>query len=208
MTVIKRYIKESKSIRFEGNGYSEEWAQEAEKRGLSNIKTTPKALDALISDKTEKLFEDLGIYNKREAHARHDILLENYYKKLQIEARVMGEMVNNVIIPAAVSYQTDLIDNVKGLKEIGLGKETYSTQIEIITKISEHVNSINTDVKAMVDERKKANVIEDTRDKAIAYDENVKSHFEQIRYHVDKLEQVVADNKWPLPKFRELLFLK
>jgi glutamine synthetase len=208
MTVIKRYIKESKAIRFEGNGYSDEWAQEAEKRGLSNIKTTPKALDVLLSDKTQKLFEDMAVYSKREAHARHEILLENYYKKLQIEARVMGEMVDNVIIPAAISYQTDLIDNVKGLKEIGLKPETYATQIDIITKISEHVNSINSDVRAMVEERKKANVLEDNRERAIAYDENVKSHFEQIRYHVDKLEQVVADNKWPLPKFRELLFIK
>ncbi len=208
MTVIKRYIKESKAIRFEGNGYSEEWAQEAEKRGLSNIKTTPKALDVLLSDKTQKLFEDMAVYSKREAHARHEILLENYYKKLQIEARVMGEMVDNVIIPAAISYQTDLIDNVKGLKEIGLKPDAYAAQMDIITKISEHINSINTDVRAMVEERKKANVIEDNREKAIAYDENVKSHFEQIRYHVDKLEQVVADNKWPLPKFRELLFIK
>ncbi|HEY0056343.1 MAG TPA: glutamine synthetase III [Pedobacter sp.] len=208
MTVIKRYIKESKAIRFEGNGYSDEWAKEAEARGLSNIKTTPKALDVLLTDKAQRLFEDMGVYSKREGHARHDILLENYYKKLQIEARVMGEMVNNVIIPAAISYQTDLIDNVKGLKEIGLGKETYAAQLEFITKISEHINSINTDVRAMVDERKKANVIEDTREKAIAYDENVKSHFEQIRYHVDKLEQIIADNKWPLPKFRELLFIK
>lgn len=208
MTVIKRYIKESKAIRFEGNGYSEEWAQEAEKRGLSNIKTTPKALDVLLSDKTQKLFEDMAVYSKREAHARHEILLENYYKKLQIEARVMGEMVDNVIIPAAISYQTDLIDNVKGLKEIGLKPDAYAAQMDIIIKISEHINSINTDVRAMVEERKKANVIEDNREKAIAYDENVKSHFEQIRYHVDKLEQVVADNKWPLPKFRELLFIK
>lgn len=208
MTVIKRYIKESKAIRFEGNGYSDEWAQEAEGRGLSNIKTTPKALDALVSDKTQKLFEDMDVYSKREAHARHDILLENYYKKLQIEARVMGEMVNNVIIPAAISYQTELIANVKGLKEIGLGEETYKAQIEIISKISQHINSISTDVTAMVEERKKANKIEETREKAIAYDENVKSHFEQIRYHVDKLEQVIADNKWPLPKFRELLFIK
>ena len=120
----------------------------------------------------------------------------------------MGEMVNNVIIPAAISYQTDLIENVKGLKEIGLNKEAYAAQLEFITKISEHINIIGADVKSMVDERKKANVIEDTREKAIAYDENVKSHFEQIRYHTDKLEQIVADNKWPLPKFRELLFIK
>lgn len=208
MTVIKRYIKESKTIRFEGNGYSEEWAKEAESRGLSNIKTTPKALDVLTSDKTLKLFEDMGVYNKREGHARHEILLENYYKKLQIEARVMGEMVNNVIIPATISYQTELIENVKGLKEIGLDKASYTAQLDTIGKISHHLNTISADVKAMVNARKKANIIDDARERAIAYDETVKSYFDGIRYHVDKLEQVVADNKWPLPKFRELLFIK
>ncbi|WP_256011589.1 glutamine synthetase III family protein [Desertivirga xinjiangensis] len=208
MTVIKRYIKESKAIRFEGNGYSDEWAQEAEARGLSNIKTTPKALDVLITEKTEKLFEESGVYSKREAHARHEILLESYYKKLQIEARVMGELVNNVIIPASVAYQTDLITNVKGLKEIGLKEDSYAAQMEIITKISDHVNFIRTNVKEMINARKEANVIEDVREKSIAYDEKVKSYFEPIRYHVDKLEQLIADDKWPLPKFRELLFIK
>ena len=115
LTIIKRYIKESKSIRFEGNGYSEDWEKEAATRGLSNIKTTPKSLDALLSEKTERLFEETGVYNRREAHARHEILLESYYKKLQIEARVIGEMVNNVIIPTAINYQSKLIDNVNGL---------------------------------------------------------------------------------------------
>jgi len=208
LTIIKRYIKESKSIRFEGNGYSEEWEKEAEARGLSNIKTTPKALDALISEKTERLFEETTVYNKREAHARHEILLDSFYKKLQIEARVMGEMVNNVIIPSAVSYQSKLIENVRGLKDIGLPKETYTAQIDIITKISEHINFIKTNVEEMVEERKKANIIEDLREKAIAYDEKVKSYFHPIRYHVDKLEQLIDDALWPLPKFRELLFIK
>ena len=208
MTVIKRYIKESKAIRFEGNGYSDEWAQEAEKRGLKNIKTTPKALDVLLDPKTDKLFEETGVFTKRESHARHEILLESYFKKLQIEARVMGELVDNVIIPTAISYQTTLIDNVKGLKEIGLGEETYKAQLDIIIKISEHVNFIKTNNTKMIDERKKANNIEDIRDKSIAYDEKVKSFFDPIRYHVDKLEQIVDDAKWPLPKFRELLFIK
>jgi glutamine synthetase len=208
MTVIKRYIKESKAIRFEGNGYSDEWAQEAEKRGLSNIKTTPRALDVLIDPKTDKLFEETGVFSKRESHARHEILLESYFKKLQIEARVMGELVDNVIIPTAISYQTTLIENVKGLKDIGLGADTYEAQMDIIKKISEHVNFIKTNNRKMIDERKKANNIEDVREKAIAYDENVKSFFDPIRYHVDKLEQLVDDAKWPLPKFRELLFNK
>ena len=208
MTVIKRYIKESKAIRFEGNGYSEDWTKEAEKRGLSNIKTIPKALDVLLDPKTDKLFEDTGVFSKRESHARHEILLESYYKKLQIEARVMGELVDNVIIPTAINYQTTLIDNVRGLKEIGLGEETYKAQLDIIKKISEHVNFIKTNNTQMIEERKKANNIEDIRDKSIAYDEKVKSYFDPIRYHVDKLEQLVEDAKWPLPKFRELLFIK
>ncbi len=208
MTVIKRYIKESKNIRFEGNGYSPEWEAEAAERGLSNIKTTPKALDVLIAEKTEKLFEETGVYTKREAHARHEILLESYFKKLQIEARVIGELVNNVIIPASISYQTELINNVQGLKSIGLGQDNYAAQIEIITQISEHVNFIRTTVKDMINARKEANVIEDIRDRSITYDEKVKSYFEPIRYHVDKLEQLIADDKWPLPKFRELLFIK
>ena len=208
MIVIKRYIKESKAIRFEGNGYSDEWAEEAKKRGLSNIKTTPKALDVLLDPKTDKLFQDTGVFSKRESHARHEILLESYFKKLQIEARVMGDLVDNVIIPTAINYQTTLIDNVKGLKDLGLGEDTYAAQLDIIKMISGHVNFIRTANIEMVNERKKANNIEDIRDKSIAYDEKVKSFFDPIRYHVDKLEQLVDDSKWPLPKFRELLFLK
>jgi glutamine synthetase len=208
LTVIKRYIKESKAIRFEGNGYSDEWEKLAESRNLSNIKTTPKALDALITEKAETIFESTGVFTKREAHARHEILLDDFYKKLQIEARVMGELVNSVIIPTAICYQSKLVENVKGLKDIGLDESTYEAQLGIIKKLSEHINFIKTNVDQMIDERKKANVIEDTRDKAIAYDEKVKAYFDPIRYHVDKLEQLVDDSLWPLPKFRELLFMK
>lgn len=208
VNVLRKYIKESKSIRFEGNGYSEEWAKEAESRGLSNIKTTPKALDALISEKSTKLFQETGVFTSREAHARHEILLEDYYKKIQIEGRVIGELVTNVIIPAAITYQNSLIQNVKGLKDIGLDEETYGAQILIIKEISKHVNFIKDNVYAMIEERKVANKFEDSRDKAIAYDEKVKSYFTPIRYHVDKLEQMIDDNVWPLPKFRELLFIK
>jgi len=208
LTVIKRCIKESKSIRFEGNGYSEEWEKEAAARGLSNFKTTPKSLDALLSDKSERLFEETGVYSKREAVARHEILLESFYKKLQIEARVIGELVNNVIIPAAINYQSKLVENVRGLKDLGFAPDTYAAQMAIITKISEHVNFIKNNVDHLIEERKKANVIEDSRDKAIAYDEKVKTYFVPIRYHVDKLEQLVDDEMWPLPKFRELLFIK
>jgi len=208
LMVIKRYIKESKNIRFEGNGYSAEWEKEAEGRGLSNFKTTPKALDALLTEKSAILFEDTNVFSLREAHARHEILLEAFYKKLQIEARVIGELVTNVIIPTAVAYQTKLIENVKGLKDIGMDSLTYAAQLDIITKISEHVNFIKSNVGYMVAERKQANAIEDIREKAIAYDEKVKAFFVPIRYHVDKLEQLVDDSLWPLPKFRELLFIK
>jgi len=208
LTVIKKYIKESKAIRFEGNGYSEEWEKMAEERNLANIKTTPKALDALVTEKAEAIFLSTGVFTKREAHARHEILLDDFYKKLQIEARVMGELVNSVIIPTAINYQSKLVANVKGLKDIGLDEGTYEAQLGIIKKLSEHINFIRTNTELMVEERRKANKIEDAREKAIAYDENVKTYFEPIRYHVDKLEQLVDDSLWPLPKFRELLFIK
>ena len=208
LTVLKRYIKESKNIRFEGNGYSDEWEKEAKSRGLSNIKTTPKALDADVREKTMALFERTQIFNKREAHARHEIRLESFYKKLQIEARVMGELVKSTIIPAAITYQSHLVENVKGLKDIGLNTETYQAQLEIILDLSKHINAIKTNVDAMVEERKKANKIENLREHSIAYDEKVKAYFEPIRDHVDRLEQLIEDKLWPLPKFRELLFIK
>lgn len=208
MTVIKRYIKESKAIRFEGNGYSDEWAEEAEKRGLSNIKTTPKALDAYVSEKTEELFTKTNVFSKRELHARHEILLENFYKKLQIEARVMGDVANSQIIPAVIAYQNSLIENAKGLKELGLSKEALATPLAIIEKVSSHLSIVKTSIDSMLEERKVVNKVEDTREKAIGYDEKVKVYFDTIRYHVDKLEQIVDDSVWPLPKFRELLFLK
>ncbi len=208
MTVIKRYIKESKAIRFEGNGYSDEWAAEAEKRGLSNIKTTPKALDAYVSEKSTELFSKANIFSKRELHARHEILLENFYKKLQIEARVMGDVTNSQIIPAVIAYQNALIENAKGLKELGLSKEALATPLAIIDKLSSHLSIVKTSIDAMLEERKVVNKEEDTRKKAIGYDEKVKVYFDTIRYNVDKLEQIVDDSVWPLPKFRELLFLK
>src|ERR1700743_2635483 len=153
LMVIKKYIKESKNIRFEGNGYSEEWEKEAATRGLSNFKTTPMALDAILSDKSAILFEDTAVFSKREAHARHEILLDSFYKKLQIEARVMGEMVTNVIIPSAISYQSKLVENVKGLKDIGAAASTYTAQMDLINKIAEHVNFIKSNEELMVSER-------------------------------------------------------
>ncbi|MBP3944338.1 glutamine synthetase III [Sphingobacteriaceae bacterium WQ 2009] len=207
LNVVRKYIKESKAIRFEGNGYSEEWEIEAAERGLSNIKSTPKALDIYIKEESIALFEKLGIYTKRESEARHEILLENFFKKLQIEARVIGEIVNSLIAPACFTYQNQLITNVKGLKDLGLNKESYSSQLNIVERISSHANTILQEAEAMRQARKKANSIDDIREKAIAYDEEVKPYFDKIRYHVNKLEQIVDDQKWPLPKLRELLFI-
>ena len=208
LTVIKKYIKESKDIRFEGNGYGQEWADEAEKRGLTNIKTTPKALDAYISEKTTELFAKTNVFNKRELHARHEILLESFFRKLQIEARVMGEVANTQILPAAITYQNILVENAKGLKELGLSKEALSTPLAIIESLSKHIFEIKTNIDAMLEARKVTNAIVDNREKAISYDENVKVYFDTIRYHVNKLEQIVDDSVWPLPKLREILFLK
>src|SRR5690606_3878455 len=157
LNVVRKYIKESKAIRFEGNGYSQAWEDEAQKRGLSNIKTTPKALDVYVSEKTEKLFEKLNIFNKREGEARHEILLENYFKKIQIEARVIGEIVNSLIAPAAFDYRNDLIVNVKGLKELGFKDGAFGSQLNLIERISSHINTILLDAEAMRQERKKAN---------------------------------------------------
>lgn len=208
LTIIRKYIKESKNIRFEGNGYSDEWAAEAQDRGLSNIKTTPKALDAYVSEKTIDLFSTLNIFSKRELHARHEIMLENFYKKLQIEARIMGDVANSQIIPAVIEYQNKLIQNVKGLKEIGLSDDLTAAPLSIINKISGYLGVLKNTIDTMLEERKKVNKIEDSREKAIAYDEKVKVYFDAIRYNADKLEQIVDDSIWPLPKFRELLFLK
>lgn len=208
LNVIRKYIKESKAIRFEGNGYSIEWEQEAAERGLSNIKTTPKALDAYVSEKSLSLYDRLGVFSHREIEARHEILLESYYKKLQIEARVIGELVNSQLAPASIAYQNMLIENVKGLKDLGLPKDAYAAQLNLIERISTHVNNILKEAEDMRQARKKANALEDTRDKAIAYDEQVKPYFDKIRYHLNKLEQIVEDAKWPLPKLRELLFVK
>ena len=209
--VLVGYIKASKNILFEGNGYGDEWVKEAEKRGLSNIRTTPLALDAYVKKDTLELFERHGIMNKREQEARHAIYLETYTKKIQIESRVIGDLSLNHIIPTAIRYQNLLTDNVVKLKTI-FGEKEYlantKTQIEMIQEISDRIAIIKTSVDEMTEERKKANVIEDHRQQAIQYCEKVIPYFETIRYNVDKLELLVDDDQWPLPKYREILFTK
>ncbi len=209
MHVIQKYIVDSKSVLFEGDGYSAEWAQEAERRGLPNIKTTPLAFDALTTDKAKHLFESNNIYNHIELEARHEIELENYLKKVQIEGRIIGDLALNHIIPAAIKYQNELLKNVNGLKEAGLPEAAYASQLSILKQVSEHIQVIHENVQAMVEARKVANNIENTREKAIAYESKVKAaYFDTIRYHVDKLEQLVDDEIWTLPKYREMLFLR
>ena len=176
--------------------------------GLPNVKTTPLALDSFVTDKAKKLFENNKIYTHSELEARHEILLENYIKKVQIEARVMGDLATNYILPSAVKYQNILIENIRGLKDVGLAEGSYANQLQILEKISEHINVMSDKVEAMVEARKVANEITNTREKAIAYCDTIKSYFDEIRYHADKLELYVDNKLWDLPKYRELLFLR
>ncbi len=208
LKVLRKYIVDTKAIRFEGNGYGEEWKKEAKKRGLSNVTTTPPALDAFVTKKSMDLFERNGIFSHRENEARHEIMLETYIKKIQIESRVMGHLASNHIIPAAIKYQHLLVQNVEGMKDIGLPKDTYTTQLELIREISAHLTIIKKNVDEMVEARKKANAIENVRSRAIAYCDKVKAYFETIRYHVDKLELIVDDECWPLPKIREMVTIR
>ncbi len=209
--ILGNYVTASKKIRFEGNGYGEEWVKEAKKRGLNNFKTTPEALEAWHDKKFIRLFEKHNVLSEREQHARYEIYLEMYVKKIQIESRVLGDLAVNNIIPVALQYQNVLISNVRGLKEV-LGANEYkkagSIQLEMIEEISEHVRGIKIGVDEMIEERKKANNIEDWQKKAYAYCDKVKPYFDSIREHIDKLEMIVADEAWPFPKYREILFTK
>jgi glutamine synthetase len=209
--VLREYIIESKSIRFEGDGYSDEWCTEAEKRGLENIKTTPRALDALRREDVIALFDSNTILSETELEARHEVWLEQYHMAIQIESRVLGDLARNHIVPTAITYQNRLLENVKGLKEV-LDTKTFKAasaeQCNLIEEISERIGIINNTTTEMIEARKAANAIEDSRELAIAYDEKVKPYFDTIRYHVDKLEIIIDDELWPLPKYREMLFTR
>lgn len=209
--VLKQYITESKKIRFEGNGYGDAWKAEAKKRGLNNIPTTPGALEAYVSKKSIQLFENLGILNHREQEARYEIYLETYTKKIQIESRIIADIVDNQIIPASLSYQKTLTDNAVGLKQILSAaefKKAADTQLALIKEISERVSIIKKAADDMTEERKKANNLDNAKKQAHAYCDKVKPFFDVIRYNVDKLENIVDDAVWPLPKYREMLYLR
>lgn len=205
--VLRSYIKTSKKIRFEGDGYSKQWEDEAAKRGLSNHKTTPEALKENITEKAVALFEEMGVLNRVELMARYEIALEEYVKTVQIESRVLGDIARNHIVPTAVRYQNTLIENVKGLKEI-FGEsyqEVAAEQLELIRHISEHIKVIHSKTDAMIEARKRANHLPNFEEKAHSYCHEVKPFFDEIRYHCDKLEMMVDDELWTLTKYRELM---
>lgn len=210
-TVLRKYIHESRNILFEGNSYSREWLQEAARRKLSNHPTTPKALKALTSRKTIRLFEENCVLSGRELKARHEIHLEEYTKKLQIESRVLGDLTTNHIIPGAIKYLNTLCECVQRMGEV-LDRHTFSkvstNQVETITEISEHIAKVKTFVHDMLEARKTANKIADSEDRAFAYCEKVFPFFDLIRYHTNKLELMIDDEIWSLPKYRELLFVR
>ena len=205
--ILKKYIKESRPIRFNGNGYSDEWKAEAKKRGLDCETSVPVIYDSYTSKQSIKTFT--GVLSEVELHARNEVKWETYTKKIQIESRLLGDLALNHIIPVAISYQSILLTNVSKLKDVtddykNLGAE----QLRLIEKISTHVNAINAKVHEMIDARKVANNIESEREKAISYHDNVAPYLDEIRYHIDKLELIVDNEMWPLAKYRELLFIR
>jgi glutamine synthetase len=211
LNTLRKYIIASKNILFEGNGYGDEWVNEAAKRGLSNIKTTPHSLAVYTSKPVIDLFKNLDVLSKEELEARNEIYLESYQMKIQIESRVAGDMALNHIIPAALNYQGKVVQTLKSLKEIYTDKDfkkLAEPHDKIIRELSERVTTMRQLVEDMVAERKKANAIDSVEEQAIAYCEKVLPYLEQIRYQADKLELVIEDDLWPLPKYRELLFTK
>jgi glutamine synthetase len=209
--VLKKLIIASKPVRFNGDGYSEEWKAEAEKRGLTNIRNVPEALEAYIRKENIQMFEKLNVFSEKEVIARADVEFEKFVKKVQIESRVLADMAINHIVPTAVEYQTMLLENVKNLKEV-FSPEEYEIlsdgRRELIKEIAHHVASIKSLRKEMIEARKVANNIENVKDQAYAYDKSVKPFLKELREHIDKLELIVDNEKWPLPKYRELLFTR
>ena len=208
--VLKQYIVDSKRIIYNGNGYSQEWVEEAARRGLTNIADMPSAQQVFLDKKTIELFEEMHVLNERELHARYEIRMETYIKKIQIESRVLGDMAINHIIPTAIKYQNTLIDNVRGMRELlntGEFNRQAGLQLETLKTISAHISNIKEKVDEMIEERKKANMIEDITERTFAYSKNIKPYLTSIRQHIDKLELIIDDEMWTLPKYREMLFI-
>ena len=208
MSVVRRFITEARDIMFEGNGYSREWEEEAGRRGLKAVRNVPEAYDTYHDESVVRLFDSLGVLAPNEVQARYEILNETYVKKLQIEARVIGDICLNHVIPAAVKYQNVLIENVKGMKEI-FGEDYIdycAAEVETLKQISLYISSISHDVEALVEARKRANVVEDIAQRAKMYSHEVKDMMDKVRDSADSLEMLIDDELWPLPKYRELLF--
>ena len=210
MSVVRKFVSESQDIMFEGNGYSKEWEKESQRRGLRAVRNVPESYDVYHEKQTVELFDKLNVLAPNEVEARFEILNETYVKKLQIEARIIGDMCLNHVIPAAVKYQNVLIENVNGIREI-FGKgylEFCSAEIETLKKISSYINNISVYVEQLVEARKKANKIEDMAQRAKVYSHEVKDMMDKVRENADNLEMLIDDEMWPLPKYRELLFFK
>jgi glutamine synthetase len=209
--VLKKYILESERVLFEGDNYSPEWHKEAKKRGLCNLSSVPESISLYLSKQSREVLVGSGVFTDKELESRVEVEYEKFTKKVQIEARVLGDLAMNHIVPIAIRYMTSLIDNVTGLKEIFNDTEyerLAEARKEVIVTISDHITMIKKLVYEMVDERRKANVIEDSYKKALTYESKVKPYLDEIRNHIDKLELVVDNEMWPLPKYRELLFTR
>lgn len=208
LSVVIRYIRESKKVRFEGNGYSQEWKEEAEKRGLNNFTTTPEALKAYSTRKAIDLFSSTGVFSKKELHAFQEVQYHNYVSKIQIESRTLGEMTASLIIPSAISYQKKLADNIAQLKNIGLSADSYAVQLEIVEAISTAITAAAHTVKHMTEVRRKVNELDSIEVQAEGYCNEIKPLMESIRTHCDRLEYLVEDAAWPLPKYREMFYIR
>ncbi len=211
LEVVRKYIKICKPIRFDGNGYSDEWKEEAKKRGLDCETSCPVIFDNYLKEDSVKMFEATGVMTRVELEARNEVKWEMYTKKIQIEARVLGDLAMNHIIPVATRYQSGLIDNVYKMKDlfpVDECKKLSAENVQLIREIAERTIFIKEHVDKMVEARKVANKITDEREKAIAYHDNIAPMLEEIRYHIDKLELIVDNQLWTLPKYRELLFIR
>ncbi|HUX97283.1 MAG TPA: glutamine synthetase III [Bacteroidales bacterium] len=209
--VLKKYILESERVLFEGDNYSKEWHQEAKKRGLCNISSIPESIGKYLTKESRTMLIGIGIFTEKELESRVEVEYEKFTKKVQIESRVLGDLAINHIVPTAIKYMTTLLDNVKGLREVFTDVEfekLAGSRKEIIVVLSDHISNIKSLVNEMIEARKKANVIEDSYKKALAYESKVKPYLDEIRYHIDKLELMVDNEIWPLPKYRELLFTR
>ena len=208
MRVLRQYITDSKRVLFEGDGYSDAWEKEAKKRGLSNVKTTPYALDFYNTKKAKEVLVNTGIYSERELAARVEILHHSYTLKIETEARILCDIATNQVIPAALTYMNNLLTNIKGLKEAGVAATATKAQKEIVSDIANRVNAIKTAVDKLRAESEKAHHAKSTSDASKAYCDKVKPLFDVVRTNVDALETVVDDNIWPMPKYREMLFIR